>query len=111
MADGRLAVRQILHEYVCALLDRLVDRAREGDQVPEIEQDLHVLDGMGRKHEIRVVESVDAGIQNRDPDAFAGDSHCLHGIGPDGGDALVEEQGVEVRAPAVVLTVKADDGI
>ena len=46
VADRRLAVRQVLDEQVRALLDRLVDRALEREQVTQVEKDLHVLHGL-----------------------------------------------------------------
>src|SRR5438105_1366494 len=72
VADRGLTVRQVLDEQVRCPRG-LVDRALEREEIREVEENFDVLDGLVGVVQIGVVEAVDAGVQNRDPDPLAGD--------------------------------------
>src|SRR5256885_16081654 len=62
-----LAVGQVFGKDVDALLERLGGGVSERDDVTQVEDDLHVLDGVAGVDQVRVVKPVDPRIEDRDP--------------------------------------------
>ena len=58
--------------------------------------------------DVRVVEPVDPGVEDRDPDVFPCDAHRPHRVGPDRGNALVQQQAAEGETVVPQLAVEVN---
>ena len=96
VADGCLGVRQILDDQRRAFANGFRRVFSEGKQIILVVENLHVLHGVLRIGEVGVVQTIDAAVQDRDADAFAGDARGVNGVGVDRGNTLVQHVPVEL---------------
>ena len=112
VAGGRLRVGEVFNEDVCGLRDAAGGRVGERDEVAQIHQHLRVLHRLVRVVDIRVVQPVDPGIQDRDADPFPRDPRGLYLVRPDGRHAFVQWvcHGVIMKSPVECDRPDAGDG-